>query len=320
MNRFSKLVTAFAVLPLFAVTGSALADSPGQLEGGTGTYLVKNLTQGGSYAPAINANACDEVQYSIRLHNVAYGGLTAVNVKVNVPSNSATSNTSTMTATTNLGGISGTNGSATVNLSSAQSISYENGTATLFDGNGNAIKTLPDTITGNGVNIGGLNGSTTEFVNFKAKVSCPEVPKHEFVCKGADVKQVDRTHFDFTAYAEVQNATVNSYVFTVKDANGKAVDTKTVNTSALSAVYHFNQSNVGTYTITAVIHTNQGTTEVGKCEASVVVKSTPPVTPPQVLQATTMPNTGPGDVIGLFAGASAVGTAGHYIVSRRRRS
>ena len=73
-----------------------------------------------------------------------------------------------------------------------------------------------------------------------------------------------------------------------------------------------------------VVDIGGGTTEVGKCEAGVTVKSvppvTPPVTPPQTPSTTTLPNTGPGDVIGLFAGVSALGAAGHYVVSRRRQS
>jgi hypothetical protein len=50
---------------------------------------------------------------------------------------------------------------------------YENGTTTLYNGSGAVIRTLPDTITTSGVNVGNLAGSTVEFVNFKAKVSCP---------------------------------------------------------------------------------------------------------------------------------------------------
>jgi hypothetical protein len=52
-------------------------------------------------------------------------------------------------------------------------LTYENGTAKLYNANGGVIKTLPDTIASSGVNVGGLNGSTTEFVNFRAKVNCP---------------------------------------------------------------------------------------------------------------------------------------------------
>lgn len=47
---------------------------------------------------------------------------------------------------------------------------------------------------------------------------------------------------------------------------------------------------------------------------------TPTPTPtPQVKSATTLPNTGAGDVVGIFAGASAAGTAAHAIVTRRKR-
>lgn len=47
---------------------------------------------------------------------------------------------------------------------------------------------------------------------------------------------------------------------------------------------------------------------------------TPTPTPkPQVKGVTTLPNTGAGDVLGLFAGASAAGTAAHAVITRRRR-
>lgn len=49
---------------------------------------------------------------------------------------------------------------------------------------------------------------------------------------------------------------------------------------------------------------------------------TPTLTPtptPQVKGVTTLPNTGAGDVVGIFAGASAAGTAAHAVITRRRR-
>jgi hypothetical protein len=52
---------------------------------------------------------------------------------------------------------------------------------------------------------------------------------------------------------------------------------------------------------------------------------TPPPSPPVTTTTTTtptakaLPNTGPGDVVGIFAGASSLGAAGHYLVNRRRR-
>jgi|SRR5579862_154064 len=176
MNLISKLATTLAVLPVLAISGQAFADSPPQLGGGADVYVVKNLTQNGSYASIINANACEEVMYSIRLHNTAYSAFQDIQVSVNLPSNSSTVNMSTATATTNLGGNSGTSDTATVDLSSAQTIGYENGSAVLYDSNNNVIRTLPDTITSSGVDVGPLDGSTTEFVKFKAKISCPSTP------------------------------------------------------------------------------------------------------------------------------------------------
>lgn len=322
MKAIKALIAVFSILPVLAVASPALADSPGQLEGGSIVYVVKNVTQNGSYAPATSANACDEVGYSIRLHNISFGGLTNVNVKVGLPSSSSTSNTSTMTATTNLGGTTGASSTATVNISSAQSISYENGTTVLYNGNGQVIKTLPDTITTTGVDVGGLNGSTTEFVNFKAKVSCPApAPQVSFACVELDVANVDRTHFDFTAKASAQNATVQSYGFTTKDSNGTTVNSTTLSSSALtSPVYHFNQTNAGTYTVSAVVNTDHGSTAVtSACTKQVTVAAAPQVQSTTTTTPTVLPNTGAGDVLGLFAGASGLGAAGHFVTRRFRR-
>src|SRR3569833_1069971 len=167
MKIVSKLAATAAILPIVAFASTAFADSPPQLGGGADVYVVKNLTQAGSYASIVNANACDELKYSVRLHNTALSAFQDVKLSDSLPSASSTINTSTATATTNLGGASGTSDTATVDLSSAQTIGYENGTAVLTDANNNVIRTLQDTITSSGVDIGPLNGSTTVFVQFK---------------------------------------------------------------------------------------------------------------------------------------------------------
>jgi len=318
MLKLFKTASALLVVPVVALSSSAvLAAAAGSIEGGD-IYRVRNVTENGSFTDPVNADKCETVQFKVRIHNPGPDPLTGVTVKATLPSTASTSISSLVTVSAVNANPTSRTDTAGVNLPAAYAINYEVGSTQLLDPSNTVMQNLPDGIVGNGVSVPngvGVSLGQIRFVQFSAKIACPEVPKYEFVCHGADVVQIDRTRFDFTAHADVQNATVNSYVFTVKDASNKVVDTQTVNTSALSAVYHFNQSKVGTYTITAVIHTDKGTTEVGKCEAGVTVTSTPP----QVL-STTLPNTGPGDVIGLFAGASAVGTAGHYIVSRRRRS
>jgi uncharacterized repeat protein (TIGR01451 family) len=324
MLRLFKTASALLVVPVVALSSSAvLAAAAGQIEGGD-IYRVRNVTENGSFADPVNADKCETVQFKVRIHNPGPDPLTGVTVKATLPSTASTSISSLVTVSAVNANPTSRTDTAGVKLPAAYTIGYKAGSTQLLDPNNAVLQNLPDGIVGSGVNVPngvGVSLGQIRFVQFQANIGCPTPPPQvSFACKGADVKQIDRTHFDFTAYAEVQNATVNSYVFTVRDANGKVVDTKTVNTSALSAIYHFNQSTVGTYTITAVIHTNKGTTEVGKCEAGVTVTSTPPVTPPQVLSTTTLPNTGPGDVVALFAGVSALGAAGHYVVSRRRQS
>ncbi|HEX5394948.1 MAG TPA: hypothetical protein VFW52_01180, partial [Candidatus Saccharimonadales bacterium] len=168
MNRFSKFAAVLAALPVMAIASPVLADSPGQLTGGSNTYLVKNLTQNGSYANTVSAACNEDLQYSIRLHNAAFGGLTNVQVSANLVSGK-------MTATPAEGASQGTTGSVSVSLPNNGSLAYQSGSTVLYDSNGSVIKNLSDGITTAGVNVGDIAGSTTRFVNFKAKVACPPV-------------------------------------------------------------------------------------------------------------------------------------------------
>ncbi|MGH7192334.1 MAG: hypothetical protein ACREJM_02235 [Candidatus Saccharimonadales bacterium] len=157
-------------MPVAVTAGPALASSPGQV---TASYSVTNLTQNNKYSNQTNANACDEVEYSVRMHNPSYSAANNVVVKASLPAGASKSNTSNMTVSYTDGVNSPAYGSVTVNFDSAQSISYVSGSGVLYDGSGNVIKALPDGITNSGVNVGSLNGSTVEYVNFKAKVNCP---------------------------------------------------------------------------------------------------------------------------------------------------
>ena len=93
-------------------------------------------------------------------------------------------------------------------------------------------------------------------------------------CKALTVAQINRTTFDFTAEANVSNATVTSYVFTAKDKNGNVIDTKTVTSSATTAAYHFVKDVAGDYNISVVINTDKGVA-TGTCEKMVTVKEAP---------------------------------------------
>jgi hypothetical protein len=170
MNKFKTSAVATLASALM-VAAPATAASPGQLQGGSNTYVVKNVTKGGAYANSVSAVSCgDTIKYSIQLSNTGFGALHSINVKASLGS------TSNMTAVPAEGAAAGTSGSVNVALGSNQSLVYDSGSTQLYDGNGNVVKTLSDGITSGGVNVGDLAGSTNEFVNFTAKVNCPSTP------------------------------------------------------------------------------------------------------------------------------------------------
>ena len=325
MNRFLKLTAVLSAVSVLALAGSASAVIQSAIEEGN-IYRVKNVTKNTDFTDPVSADACDVLQYWVRVHNVGPTEAVAnVKLKATFPSSATTSNVSTMTVTGDNIHPTSVTDTATVNLSSSQSLIYQGGSTQLFDANGVFMKNLPDGITQGGVNIGtvGVSVNQKRFVQFKVKINCPQppAPKVKFACTALDVTKVDRTRFDFTARASVENATVQSYVFTTKNSAGSTVDTTTVTTNALSAVYHFNQSTAVTYTINAIVNTDKGNTGVTKvCTKQVTVEAPPVVqggvTPPPAQQP--LPKTGAAGVAGLFAGASALGTAGHYLFRRYR--
>lgn len=175
MNKIKFAAVAVAASALMTAT-PALAASPGQLQGGDNTYVVKNVTKNGSYANSVNAVSCgDTVKYSVQLANTGFGELTNINVK------STLGSTSNMTAIPAEGTAAGTSAAVTVGLAAGQTLVYDAGSTKLYNGSGAFVRNLNDGITAGGVNVGNLAGSTNEFVNFTAKVNCattPEPPKN----------------------------------------------------------------------------------------------------------------------------------------------
>jgi hypothetical protein len=220
MTRFTKLATALLTVPIVAFATPALAASEGQIEGGN-IYRIKNITKNVDFTDPANADACDALMYRVRIHNPGAGFLTDVRVKATLPAGEAKSNISTITVSAINANPKSTSDTATLNLSSSQSVSYVTGSTQLLDADGNLMRNLPDGIIDGGVGIGNVGVSIAEkrFVQFQAKVSCP----------------------------------------------------------------------------------------------------TPAPAPAPQVKAEVLPVTGPGEIAGLFAGASALGAAGHYIVTRRNR-
>lgn len=279
MKSLSKYVAIVAGLTVFAIAAFSmspvLADSPGQLEGGSAVYEVKDVTQNGAYATTISAKSGDLVEYSVEIHNGAYGSLSDVVVRVDLPSNSATSNTSTVTATTSDGGTTGTTGTATVNLSSAEAITYTSGTTELYNEQGTVIEKLPDTITSNGVDIGAVNGSTTEFVNFEARVSTPVTPPAPCgTCNYLNLTGADSTYTANAHYTVTNGASVNGVSFNWGDGSTTAGVTNS-NGVVTSAPHTY--ATPGTYSVVATVNFSNGLAS-SSCSANVTIPK-PPVTP-----------------------------------------
>lgn len=82
----------------------------------------------------------------------------------------------------------------------------------------------------------------------------------------------------------------------------------------------------GTYTVTTEVQVKlpNGTTKwvtSTNCTKKVTFKkNVPPTVTPVTPPTTVMPDTGAGDVAGIFAGTSAFGAAAHQLVTRRRRN
>jgi len=106
------------------------------------------------------------------------------------------------------------------------------------------------------------------------KVTIKEEPVVAKQCVLADPRRITRNKYEITANATVQNTTVQSYTFTVKNSANAVVDTKVFNTSALSQVYNFEQATPGTYTVSAVIMTADGQAE-GECVKTITVEEEP---------------------------------------------
>lgn len=178
MSRLAKLAIVFAVAPVLAFAGTAYAAAEGQIEGGN-IYRVKNVSKNTEFVDPVHADACNELQYWLRIHNPGPGSLTNVNVKATLPTGAAVNHTSTVTVSAVNADPKSTSDTAVVNLSSSQSLSYVSGSTQLLGASGELLKTLPDGITEGGVSIGNVGVSLGEkrFVLFKVKVNCPEQPK-----------------------------------------------------------------------------------------------------------------------------------------------
>jgi hypothetical protein len=164
-------LAAGLVLPLFLLVAPVSAESDGQLAGGADIYQVRNVTKNTQYGSTVSATCNETVKYSVKLSNTEFGLLSNVTVRASLADGSMTAS-----ATNASNATVSTSGKVTVTLDKGN-LEYVAGSTQLFTVDGQLIKGLPDGVTNGGVNAGNLNGSTREFVQFQAKVTCPTTPE-----------------------------------------------------------------------------------------------------------------------------------------------
>jgi hypothetical protein len=246
---------------------------------------VRNPGTNQPFANSVN-NACDdgqEVSIQVYIHNSASQGYNGPNL--DGPTVAKDTKLSLTKSGKNINGEITASNAATVNDSAqvtcnGEVVDFEfipgSGLQTNSQGNvplSNNLFTPEGTLVG----FSGANGiipACWEYVTVvyaKVVIKKPEEPVVKKECVIADVKKLTRTRYQITANAEVQNATVTSYVFTTKNSAGTVVDSQTFNTSALSQSYEVEQTEPGTYKVQTVINTNKGQAD-GTCETEFTVK------------------------------------------------
>ncbi len=340
-----------ALLPVQAAVQSSI-------EGGD-IYRVRNITKNTGFSDPASADKCDQLQYRVLLHNPGPDAvLTGVVVKAVLPAAASTQNVSTVTATADNGNPASVSDTATVNISTAQKITYVPGSTQLLNAQGGVISTIADINTGTGTNIGSIGISVNErrFVQFKANIDCPPPPctppnpqctppctppnpdctpppctppnpkctppvESKGVCKMLDlvVTNRDKREVKATVTGEVTNATIVGYKIDFGDGFVSTLQSET-----------HQYAKDGTYVVRGQVQIKLADNTVVNRDANDCVKQvtfkadvppeivTPPVVPPQQPPAV-LPATGPVSVGLVASTVGAISSLSYYLVSAGRR-
>ncbi|HVS79062.1 MAG TPA: PKD domain-containing protein [Candidatus Saccharimonadales bacterium] len=278
------------------------------------------------YAKTTTVTDGEDVVLEVYFHNDAASNLALVanntKVKFDLPTTSAT----TLSPTAYISADNANPGQvwASADLTSSQpfTISYEPGSAKLYTNYVNGIQ-ISDAVANGGTLIGsnGPDGKVpgcaqnSGYVTIRVKVHMTPQQQPVYSCDALHVTSEGNRAYNYSVDATAKNgATITGYSFDFGDGN--VVDSAN-NTASHTYVKD------GTYTATATVKFNVGDSQkTVNCSQTITV-STPPVTPPTTPtptpKAKSLPNTGPGDVLGIFTGASSLGAVSHYVVNRRRK-
>ena len=206
-----------------------------------------------------------------------------------------------------------------MDFNTASSVSYVAGTTQLLNSSGAVISALPDGITQGGINIGNLPGSTTEFVNFQVKVSCPPVTY--------TATETASVTANATANATAQCAAGDVSATTSASASGSATASATETATSTISQADANQKALSAAQTAAgsaaqsqaykVAYASAYAAAEAKCTKAPAAVMTTTTTPPSA-KTTQLVNTGPGDVFAIFGGSAIAGTLIYNLVLRRK--
>jgi hypothetical protein len=350
-RKLSAIIASVLALPMLAFATPAFAAiTYGQIESGD-IYRAENITAKGSFADSISATCNNIVAFRAQVYNSGAINLTSVKASATLSASSATSHTSTvsLSAANNID-KDVAKATTTIKTSKTTTLSYVKGSTELLDANGSKLKTLADGITtSTGVSIGTVETTTSNMraVQFEAKVTCPAsttptpapTPKPTPKPTPTAVYSCDLLHVMFDN--DSRKVTIDQFQTTQTNATFKNADINwgdTVNGAAdiLTTPSVIGQMHTyaaaGTYTITATGNFTVGsatkTAAVGACTQTVTftaATTTPPTTTPTTPATTTvstaaaqLPDTGAGNVIGIFAVVVAAGSIAYRLFLNRK--
>ena len=213
--------------------------------------------------------------------------------------------------------------------------------------NPNGVK-VGDTVTQGGINAGNFGAGANAFVTFQVKIDdADKLAEGENIFRNVGVAHPEgmqeyyniavttvtktspaapRYTCDLLDVTQGPNRTVTISDFKYTATNGATFKNAVISwgdsaasltTDAPKGKTH-QYAQDGTYTISAVAHftaNGKDVTATGNCTKQVSFST--PAAPTTPATPTELPNTGAGDVLGLFAGVTAAGAFAHRFVSRR---
>lgn len=310
--------------PATYVTFNSITDNPSY--GDERQLLeVRDLnTPTSAYAKQTQVSDGEDVVLEAYFHNNAASNLnlTATNTKVKFVLPTTSANTLSPTAYISADNATPNQVWATADLNSSQpfTVSYEPGTAKLYTNyvNGGSIS---DSVVTDGALVGsnGADGKVpgcaqySGYVTIRVKVHMTPTAQPVFSCDALHVSAQGNRVYNYSVDATAKNgATITGYTYDFGD--GTSVSTANSTTTHTYA-------KDGTYTNTVTVKFNVGGSEkTATCSQTITVSTPVTPTPTPTPPATpSLPNTGAGDVLGIFTGASSLGAVGHFVVNRRKR-